>query len=181
MGWTEIPTDMRQFIEAQKLFFVATAPASGRVNVSPKGLDTLRVLDARTVVYLDLTGSGNETAAHVTENGRMTMLFCAFSGAPLTLRLYGTASVVRPDHAAWQDLRSLFPEFPGVRQLFRMDVDRVATSCGFSVPVAMEMRERRELLDWAGCQSEQELEAYRLANNVVSIDGLSTGYASDDF
>ena len=97
LSWRTIPDDMRTFIERQKLFFVATAPADGRVNLSPKGLDTLRVLDERTVVYLDLTGSGNETAAHVTENGRMTMMFCAFDGEALTLRLYGRAELIRPD------------------------------------------------------------------------------------
>jgi len=181
LAWRTIPDDMRAFIEAQKLFFVATAPQDGRVNLSPKGLDTLRVLDERTVVYLDLTGSGNETAAHVSENGRMTMMFCAFSGDPLTLRLYGKASLIRPEHIDWKGLRRLFPDFPGTRQIFRLSVESVATSCGWSIPVVTEMQERDQLVKWAGGQSEDEIEAYRLANNVVSIDGLSTGYVSDDF
>ena len=181
LGWRTIPDDMRAFIEAQKLFFVATAPRDGRVNLSPKGLDTLRVLDERTVTYLDLTGSGNETAAHVTENGRMTMMFCAFSGAPMTLRLYGKAELIRPEHAEWKGLRPLFPDLPGTRQIFQLKVESVATSCGWSIPVASGMRERDELVKWAGAQSNDEIEAYRLANNVVSIDGLSTGYVSDDF
>lgn len=181
LAWRTIPDEMRAFIEAQKLFFVATAPRDGRVNLSPKGLDTLRVLDERTVVYLDLTGSGNETAAHVTENGRMTMMFCAFSGKAVTLRLYGKAELIRPDHSEWQDLRPLFPDFPGVRQIFRLDVESVATSCGWSVPLVGEMQERDELIAWSAGQSEDEIEAYRLAHNVVSIDGLPTGYVSDDF
>jgi len=181
LSWREIPDEMRAFIEAQKLFFVATAPKDGRVNLSPKGLDTLRVLGPRTVVYLDLTGSGNETAAHVTENGRMTMMFCAFNGKPMTLRLYGKAEIVRPDHAAWAGLRGLFSDFPGVRQIFRLDVESAATSCGWSVPDFGGMRERSELIEWASAKSPDEIEAYRVANNAVSIDGLTTGYVSDDF
>lgn len=181
LNWREIPDDMRAFIEAQMLFFVATAAKDGRVNLSPKGLDTLRVIDNRTVIYLDLTGSGNETAAHVTENGRMTMMFCAFNGKPMTLRLYGEAELVRPAHGGWGELRSLFADFPGIRQIFRLHVQSVATSCGWSIPVVGEMRERSELVEWAGAKSPDEIEAYRLANNVVSIDGLPTGYADDDF
>lgn len=181
LSWKKIPEEMRIFIEAQKLFFVATAPRDGRVNLSPKGLDTLRVIDDGTVAYLDLTGSGNETAAHVNENGRMTMMFCAFNGQAVTLRLYGKAELVRPDHPEWGGLRALFPEFPGVRQIFRLKVSDVATSCGWSVPVVGEMRERDELIEWSNAKGEDNLEAYRLANNVVSIDGLPTGYVSDDF
>lgn len=181
LSWKTIPDDMREFIEAQKVFFVATAPGDGRVNVSPKGLDTLRVLDERRVAYLDLTGSGNETAAHVSDNGRMTMMFCAFSGDPLTLRLYGKADLIRPHDHGWEALRPLFPDLPGARQIFRLNVESVATSCGWSIPVVTGMRERDELIKWASRQTPDEIEAYRLANNVVSIDGHSTGYVSDDF
>src|SRR5262245_21740232 len=181
LSWKRIPDDMRAFIEAQKVFFVATSPHDGRVNLPPKGLDTLRVLDDCRVVYLDLTGSGNETAAHVTENGRMTMMFCAFSGDALTLRLYGKADLIRPDNPEWETLRPLFPDLPGARQIFRLNVQSVATSCGWSIPVFTGMRERDELVSWAIGQGPDQLEAYRLANNVTSIDGLSTGYVSDDF
>jgi hypothetical protein len=181
LRWKTIPDDMRAFIETQKVFFVATSPHEGRVNLSPKGLDTLRVLDDRTVVYLDLTGSGNETAAHVTENGRMTMMFCALSGEPLTLRLYGKADLIRPGDSEWETLRPQFPDLPGARQIFRLNVESLATSCGWSMPVVTAMRERDELINWATGQSPDQIEAYRLANNVVSIDGLSTGYVSDDF
>jgi hypothetical protein len=181
LSWTEIPADMQDFIRQQKLFFVASAPGDGRVNLSPKGLDTLRILDARTVAYLDLTGSGNETAAHVHENRRMTMMFCAFAGKAVTLRLYGKADLIRPDHADWAELIGLFPVLPGTRQIFRLNVESVATSCGWSIPVADTLTERRELLDWAQSMTPDEIENYRLNNNVVSIDGLSTGYVSDDF
>lgn len=181
LGWKHIPEDMQAFIRQQKLFFVATAPAQGRVNLSPKGLDTLRILDACTIAYLDLTGSGNETAAHVSENGRMTMMFIAFNGDAMTLRLYGTADLIRPDHPEWDSLRERFPVLPGTRQIFRLHVSNVSTSCGWSVPVVGEMTERKELLDWAAGKGDDEMEAYRLTNNVVSIDGLSTGYVSDDF
>ncbi len=165
----------------QTLFFVATAPRAGRVNLSPKGLDTLRIIDSKTVAYLDLTGSGNETAAHVTENGRMTMMFCAFTGEAMTLRLYGSAEIVRPGDDAWTTLLALFPEFTGTRQIFRLRVDSVATSCGWSVPVVGELRERNALIEWSEEHGVAGLEAYRLEHNVVSIDGLPTGLASDDF
>lgn len=181
LSWTEIPADMQDFIRRQKLFFVASAPRDGRVNLSPKGLDTLRILDARTVAYLDLTGSGNETAAHVHENRRMTMMFCAFAGKAVTLRLYGKADLIRPDHADWDGLIGLFPVLPGTRQIFRLNVESVATSCGWSIPVADTLTERSELLDWAQSMTPDEIENYRINNNVVSIDGLSTGYVSDDF
>ncbi len=179
--WKEMPAEIRNFIEAQKLFFVATAPEDGRINLSPKGLDTLRIIDNNTVVYLDLTGSGNETAAHVNQNGRMTMMFCAFNGEAKTVRLYGKAELIRPDHAEWAELRALFPDFPGIRQIFRLHIDSGARSCGWSIPVVGEMRERSELIEWTEAHGEDGIEAYRQANNLVSIDGLPTGYAPEDF
>lgn len=180
-GWTSIPEKFQTFIKEQPMFFVATAPMDGRVNVSPKGHDTLRILDAKTVAYLDLTGSGNETAAHVTENGRMTMMFCAFTGEAVTLRLYGQAELIRPDHPEWDTLLPLFPVLPGRRQIYRLNVAQVMTSCGWTVPDMSGATERDELLKWSAAKSDDEIEAYRLANNVVSIDGLPTGYVSDDF
>lgn len=181
LNWSEIPADLQDFIRAQLVYFVATAPADGRVNLSPKGLDTLRILDSRTVAYLDLTGSGNETAAHVTENGRMTMLFCAFTGDAMTLRLYGKAEVLRPGHPDWERMLAIFPTLPGTRQIFRLIIDRVATSCGWSIPTITGMTERRALIGWAEENGPDGLERYRLEHNVVSIDGLSTGYLPDDF
>ena len=162
------------FIEEQPVFFVGSAPlsASGRVNLSPKGLDCFRVLDERTVAYLDLTGSGNETAAHLTENGRITFMFCAFAGAPRILRLYGTGAVIQPGHEAWQDLLALFPPVAGVRQIIRARISRVQTSCGFGVP-EMEFRGHRDKLpQWAARRGENGLREYRATHNALSIDDL---------
>ena len=181
MNWKTIPGDMQAFISEQKVFFVATSPREGRVNLSPKGLDTLRILDEKTVAYLDLTGSGNETAAHVHENGRMTIMFCALNGAAMILRLYGVAELIRPNHADFDWLLRAFPRLPGARQIFRLNIDHVSNSCGWSIPIVGEITERHELLTWAEGKGEQGMEAYRLSNNLVSIDGLSTGYVSDDF
>src|ERR1041384_456169 len=129
-----ITDELREFIQAQPLFFVGTAPlaADGHVNLSPKGLDCLRVLGPHRVAYLDLTGSGNETSAHLAQNGRITLMFCAFQGPPSILRLYGRGATVLPGDAAWGDLRPLFPDYPGVRQIITVDVHRVQTSWGFA-------------------------------------------------
>ena len=135
--YTHISDELAAFIVAQPLFFVASAPlaAEGHVNLSPKGLDCLRILGSNRVAYLDLTGSGNETSAHLAENGRITLMFCAFSGAPSILRLYGRGTVALPDTSAWNDLRGLFPNHAGARQIIAVDVERVQTSCGFAVPL----------------------------------------------
>ncbi|HEV2147442.1 MAG TPA: pyridoxamine 5'-phosphate oxidase family protein [Longimicrobiaceae bacterium] len=169
----EITPELRDFIARQPLFFVATAPLAeaGHVNLSPKGLDTFRVLGPRSVAYLDLTGSGNETAAHLLENGRITFLFCAFSGAPKILRLYGRGRVVLPDAPGWEALRGHFPDYPGARQVVLAEITRVQTSCGYAVP-RMEMVEQRDtLLRWAEAK-EDTLPAYRREKNAASIDGL---------
>ena len=126
---------LRDFIAEQKIFFTATAPADGRINLSPKGMDTLRCIDDSTVAYLDLTGSGNETAAHLAENGRMTVMMCSFSESPLILRLYGRGRVVRAGDAEWDGLRAHFPAYPGERQIVVLEVESAQTSCGFAVPV----------------------------------------------
>ena len=172
--FAEIDADLRAFIEAQAMFFVATAPAGtkGHVNLSPKGLDTFRVLSPTRVAYLDLTGSGNETAAHLLENGRITFMFCAFEGAPKIVRLYGTGSVVTEEQAAWAELRRSFPDYPGVRQIIVADVHRVQTSCGFGVPLIAEARQRPTLPRWAEAKGPAELERYRREKNARSIDGL---------
>lgn len=168
-----ITPGLRTFIEAQPLFFVATAPLSrtGHVNLSPKGLDTLRVLSPARVAYLDLTGSGNETAAHLAENGRITFMFCAFSGAPQILRLYGAATVVLPGESGWGALVKHFPEYPGVRQIVAADITRVQTSCGYGVPLMNVVRPRDTLLRWAAKKGDA-LPAYREQKNATSIDGL---------
>ena len=169
-----ITPDLQGFIEAQPVFFVASAPlaASGHVNLSPKGLDSFRVLSPNRVAYLDLTGSGNETSAHLTENERITFMFCAFSGPPRILRLYGRGTVVLPDATEWPALAALFPTFPGTRQVIAADIHRVQTSCGFGVPVMKTVEQRDTLLRWAVAKGEQ-LPDYRKNKNAQSIDGLS--------
>jgi hypothetical protein len=169
-----ISDELRAFIEAQHVFFVATAPReSGHVNVSPKGMDTFRVLGSSRVAYLDLTGSGNETAAHLLQNGRITFMFCAFEGKPLILRLYGRGRAVRPGSREWEELSPLFPALPGVRQLVVADVSRVQTSCGFGVPLMDFAGERDALVKWAAGQGEDGLRDYRARKNRTSIDGLA--------
>jgi hypothetical protein len=176
-----ITDELRRFIETQPLFFVATAPLSvtGRVNLSPKGLDTFRVLSPSRVAYLDLTGSGNETAAHVGENGRITFMFCAFSGAPRILRLYGRGSVVLPYEEGWQKIRPAFGELPGVRQIIVGDLDRVQQSCGFGVPLMEEAAQRDTLLRWAEAKGPDGLKRYRKEKNVASIDGIRVAVSDE--
>ena len=176
---SSIDERLRTFIEAQKLFFVATAAVDGRVNVSPKGGDSLRVLDANRVVWLNRTGSGNETAAHLLDVNRITLMFCAFEDPPLILRLYGAASIVHPDTGPWNELSALFAPTHGARQIFDVAIDLVQTSCGFGVPL-MDFRAEREMLDrWAARKSQDEIEAYWREHNAASIDGLPTDYTAD--
>jgi len=170
-----ITDDLRSFIEDQHVFFVGTAARDGRVNVSPKGLDSLRVLDPNRVAWLNVTGSGNETAAHILDTNRMTIMFCSFAKRPLILRLYGTATEVQPDQPEWAELTALFPKTPGARQIFDVAVERVQTSCGYGVP-RMSLDEDRELLKtWASKKGPDGLVGYREDKNMVSIDGLPTG------
>jgi hypothetical protein len=169
-----ITPELRSFIEAQRVFFVATAPsgAEGRVNVSPKGLDTFRVLGPTSVAYLDLTGSGNETAAHVGQNGRITFMFCAFEGKPRILRLYGKGRVVGGGDEEWNALLGRFGSLPGARQVIVVELDRIQTSCGFGVPRMTFAGERSELIQWAQARGEAGLREYRARNNSASIDGI---------
>jgi hypothetical protein len=171
-----ITDGLRGFIERQHLFFVATAPLSGgHVNVSPKGLDSFRVLGPTSVAYLDQTGSGNETAAHVLENGRITFMFCAFEGSPLILRLYGTARVILPGTPEWAPLAARFPaDRAGVRQIIAAELTRVQTSCGEAVPRLDFVGDRAQLIEWAEKKGADGLDAYRREKNVRSIDGLPT-------
>lgn len=170
-----IPEPLAEFIAAQRLFFVGSAPAGagGHVNVSPKGLDSFRIVDPRTVAYLDLTGSGVETIAHLRENGRITFLFCAFEGPPKIVRLYGRGVVVRPGDADYAALAGLFPPMPGVRSVIRVGVERVADSCGYGVPRYRYAGERAQLAAWAERKGPDRVAAYRARNNRRSIDGLS--------
>lgn len=165
---------LRDFIAEQKIFFTATAPADGRINLSPKGMDTLRCIDDRTVAYLDLTGSGNETAAHLAESGRMTIMFCSFSESPLILRLYGRGRVVREGDAGWAALRAHFPTYPGERQIVVLEIESGQNSCGFAVPVYELKAERQMLVEWTLRKGEDGIREYRREKNRVSIDGLPT-------
>ncbi len=162
------------FIKAQKMFFVATAASEGRVNLSPKGMDTLRVLDENRVLWLNLTGSGNETAAHIQENNRMTLMFCAFEGNPVILRLYGRAVAVHPRDPEWGDFLSLFPAIAGARQIIDLKVDLVLTSCGMAVPFYKYEGEREELNTWAEQKGESGIRQYWQDHNQISLDGRRT-------
>lgn len=173
--FTEITDRHRAFVAAQQVFFVATAARDGRVNVSPKGLDSLRIVSAERVVWLNGTGSGNETAAHLLDSPRMTVMFCSFVREPLILRLYGTARAVHSSDAEWSDLSGLFRPMRGARTIFVLDVDLVQTSCGFGVPL-YEFGGQRDLMDaWATKKGPDGVAAYQQEKNRVSIDGLPTG------
>lgn len=173
-----ISDELAAFIAAQPLFFVATAPLEGgHVNLSPKGLETLRVIDPTTVAYLDLTGSGNETSAHVADNGRLTLMFCSFESRALILRLYGKGRTVLPGDADFDDLRAHFPELPGQRQILVLDVDRVQTSCGYAVPRMDNPRARDTLLRWSEKKGPEGIADYQREKNTVSIDGLAAPVA----
>jgi len=170
----EITPDLQAWIAEQKLFFVATAPLSsdGHINASPKGGDCFRVLGPRRVAYLDLTGSGAETIAHLRENGRIVVMFCAFAGPPKIVRLHGRGEVVREGHAEFAALRALFPAVPGIRSVIRIEVDRMGSSCGFAVPEYAFQRNRDVLDTWATKQGPAGIAAYQARKNARSLDGL---------
>ena len=175
--YKKISPKLQQFIENQKIFFVATATADSRINLSPKGMDSLRVVNANRVIWLNVTGSGNETAAHVQENPRMTLMFTAFEDNPLILRLYGTAKTIHNDDAEWRLLLPLFPPIPGARQIFDLNVDLVQTSCGMAVPLYDYVGEREQLNTWAAKKGKEGLKAYWEEKNSVSLDGKPTHFA----
>ena|ERR671917_275389 len=167
---------LTRFVTRQPMFFVATAPAGGdgHVNVSPKGgQGSFAVIDPTTVAYLDITGSGVETIAHLRDDGRITVLFCAFEGKPLLVRLYGRGEPVLPDHEDFAELRALFPaDVPAVRSVIRVRLDRIATSCGYGVPLMTYEDDRTMLREWAERRGPDGVAAYRAARNGHSIDGL---------
>jgi len=181
--FAQIEPAQQDFILRQQVFFVATAASRGRVNLSPKGLDALRVLGPNAVVYLDRTGSGNETAAHLRADGRLTLMLCAFEGPPRILRLYGQGRIYRRGTPAYARLLTdaFDGEEPvGARQLVVLDVDLVQTSCGFGVPLYDYRGERPALVRWAEAKGTEGLEAYRREHNAHSIDGLPTGLLEDE-
>ncbi len=170
-----------EFMQAQPMFFVATAASEGRVNVSPKGMDSLRVLGPNRIVWLNLTGSGNETAAHVAVDGRMTLMFMSITDKPLILRVYGTARAVHPRDDSWNDLVTMFPAFAGSRQIFDVAVDQTASSCGSGVPVMTVESSRgdTELEPFYAAKTDDVLHEYWSVKNVASIDGYPTRIFSD--
>jgi len=167
---------LQAFITQQHVFFVGSAPLSseGRINLSPKGLDSFRILSPHRVAYIDMVGSGNETSAHLFENGRVTFMFCAFEGPPNILRLYGIGCTVLPDHPEWDDLAQLFDTYLGARQIIVADITRVQTSCGFGVPLYEYAGERDQLPKWAEKKGKAGLKAYQQEHSLTSIDGLPT-------
>lgn len=169
-----IGDSLESFISAQPMFFVATAPlaAEGHVNLSPKGMDTLRVVDPTTIAYVDLVGSGVETIAHLRNNGRITIMWCSFGDKPRILRAYGHGEHLLPADGRFADLAAIFPEYRAVRSIIRIDVHRVADSCGFGVPRMDLTGQRSRLLDWGDHRSADELEEYKRDKNALSIDGL---------
>ena len=177
--YPELTEQLRHFIEQQHLFFTASASAQGRINLSPKGMDTFRCLNNQTVAYLDLTGSGNETSAHLRDNGRLTIMFCSFSGKPLILRLYGQGQVILERDTAWLDYIGHFDPLPGTRQIIVLQIESVQTSCGYGVPRYQYLEDRETLRQWSEAKGEVGLERYRQTKNQVSIDGLPTGLLAD--
>lgn len=171
--YDEITPQLREFIEAQMIFFTASATADSRVNLSPKGIDTLRVLDAHTLAYLDLTGSGNETAAHLKADGRLTIMLCSFGAKPLIVRAYGKGRLIFPRDAEWEKWYAHFQPLPGVRQIVVLDVTSAQSSCGFGVPIATGGFAKRDTLEeYCENKGEEGLEEYRRQKNSKSIDGL---------
>jgi len=170
----EISDKLKDFILEQKIFFVGTATADSRVNVSPKGMDSFKVINKNKIVWLNVTGSSNETSAHVQELPRMTIMFASFVGKPMILRLFGTAKVIHKKDDSWDEMYSLFNPLAGARQIFEMDVDLVQTSCGMSIPFYEYSEQREELSSWAEKQGEESIKEYWEKNNQVSLDGKPT-------
>jgi len=170
----EIDDHLQKFIEAQPMFFVATAPLApeGHLNLSPKGLDSFRILGPKQVAYIDLTGSGVETIAHLKENGRIVLMFCAFQGPPKILRLHGHGGVIEPHSPDFTSLAGHFPAYESIRSIIVVDVTRVADSCGYGVPLMKYEGERKQHFAWAEKKGTEGLEAYRKEKNSRSIDGL---------
>jgi len=171
--WYDVITpEIKEFIAAQMMFFVATAPNAGRINLSPKGMDTFRVLSDKRAIYLDLTGSGNETAAHLFENGRITIMFCSFDKNARIARLYGRGRTIHPRDDKWNEYLGMFPPAPGVRQVMEIDVDSAMTSCGYAVPRYENLTERDTLRKYWEKRNDVDVAKYHHDKNERSIDGL---------
>jgi hypothetical protein len=172
--YQSIDERLKQWLAAQKVFFVATAPLAreGHVNCSPKDGESFRILDERTVVYLDLTGSGVETIAHVKENDRIVLMFCAFTGAPKIVRLHGCGEIIEPRHAEFDQIQAIFPSTIGIRSFIRVHLTRISDSCGYGVPLYEFRGHRTQLETWAKHKGEESLVEYQRKYNSQSIDQL---------
>jgi hypothetical protein len=177
--YTSITGEMKDFIAEQKVFFVATAPHEGRINLSPKGMDTFRVLGRSRVIYLDFTGSGNETAAHLLQNGRITIMFCSFDKTARILRLYGNGRATHPRDDRWNEYLAMFPAEPGVRQIMEIDIEAAMTSCGYAVPRLNGLEERDTLRKYWQSRPTDAAVNYQHEKNLESIDGLPTGILAE--
>jgi len=178
--YDSISSELQEFIKKQKIFFVATGPAQRRINLSPKGTDSFRIVDENTIIWLNLTGSGNETAAHLLEDDRMTIMFCAFEGKPLILRLYGHAKSYHPRDDFYQKYIGDFQQDFGARQIIKMNVEMAQTSCGFAVPM-MEFKEERKILkEWSNKKGKQGIKEYWKDKNLRSLDGVDTLILKDE-
>ena len=171
----KLNTSLQDFINEQQMFFVATADVDGRVNLSPKGLDSLRILTPQRLLWLNLTGSGNETAAHLLGVNRMTLMFCAFVGNPLILRIYGTARTIHTADPEWEELYAHFPDLAGARQIFDVEIEAVQTSCGYAVPLYDFVEQRSRLLASFEDKGPEGTQSYWAEKNTTSIDGKPTG------
>ena len=169
--YPDISDKLKLFIEEQKIFFVGTATADSRVNISPKGMDSLRVINKNRVLWLNVTGSGNESAAHIEEHNRITLMFAGFDGTPMILRLYGQAKVIHINDPDWHNLYQHFQPLPGARQIFDVAIDMVQTSCGMAVPLFDYASDRELLNDWAVKKGETGLQDYWQEKNRLSLDG----------
>lgn len=170
--------ELMDWIKTQHIFFVATAAPDGRINLSPKGQSSLCVVNAHEILWLNLTGSGNETAAHLMQSNRMTMMWCAFDGLPNIVRLYGTVETIHPRDEAWQECATLLPPPAGTRQYFRLTIEMVQTSCGYAVPLMEYQEDRQVLARWTAKKGDAGVAAYWQEKNQVSIDGKPTGIFS---
>lgn len=177
MQFSELSSKHIEFIGEQKIYFVGTAADTGSVNLSPKGGDSLRVINPTKIAWLNLTGSGNESASHILKNTRMTLMFCAFEGSPLILRTYGKAKMLHNKDPEWKVYSKLFPESVAARQIFILDINVVQASCGMSVPYFKFDGNRDDLAKWSERQGHEGIEKYWLKKNQKSIDGFETEIA----
>jgi hypothetical protein len=175
-----ITPELKRFIADQKVFFVATAPREGRINLSPKGMDTFRVASPKRVLYLDLTGSGNETAAHLLDDGRITIMFCSFDKTARIIRLYGHGRAIHPRDDEWDEYLAMFPSEPGIRQIMVIDIEAAMTSCGYAVPRFDRLEERDTLRKYWQTRGDGAAAEYQQKKNLESIDGLPTGIFEEE-